>query len=94
MVRVKGKDNPIRIYEPMAIDAEADATLRDNLAIWHSALTEYRAQKWDSAQNLLKKLIQLEPETRLYQIYIDRIAELRLDPPPSDWDGVKKFDSK
>jgi adenylate cyclase len=94
MVRVKGKDLPIRIYEPLALDAEADALMRTRLARWHEALACYRAQQWSEAQAVLQELQAGEPETRLYPIYLERIDELRLNPPPADWDGVKKFESK
>ena len=43
---------------------------------------------------MLKKLRDAEPEVRLYDIFLQRVADYRLDPPGADWDGVKKFDSK
>ena len=93
-VRVKGKDIPIQIYEPLALTSEADATLLAQLKTWEQALAAYRAQHWDEAEALLKKLRDAEPEVRLYDIFLQRVADYRLDPPGADWDGVKKFDSK
>jgi adenylate cyclase len=93
-VRVKGKDIPIQIYEPLALMSEADATTLAQLKTWEQALAAYRAQQWDEAETLLKKLKDVEPDVRLYDIFLQRVADYRLDPPGADWDGVKKFDSK
>lgn len=93
-VRVKGKDIPIRIYQPLALVSEADAQLQQELDQWHQALAAYRSQRWDEAQALLTTLQQARPDEKLWGIYLERVADYRLNPPGADWDGVKKFDSK
>ncbi len=93
-VRVKGKDIPIRIYQPLALTSEADAQMRQELDQWHQALAAYRSQRWDEAQALLTTLQQVRPEEKLWDIYLERVADYRLNPPGDNWDGVKKFDSK
>lgn len=93
-VRVKGKDIPIQIYEPLALTAEVDPLTLVQLKQWELALTAYRAQQWDQAEDLLKSLQQAQPECRLFGVYLQRVADYRLEPPGPDWDGVKKFDSK
>ena len=93
-VRVKGKDNPIKIYEPLVLEAEATQQTRLDLEKWHSVLRLYRAQQWVEALALLNELRSQAPTDKLYQIYSERITEYQLDPPAADWDGVKKFDSK
>lgn len=93
-VRVKGKDIPIQIYEPIALESKVDASTLEQLKQWEQALAAYRAQQWDDAEALLKGLERAQPEVRLFGIYLQRVAEFRLDPPGPAWDGVKKFDSK
>ena len=61
---------------------------------WHQALAAYRSQRWDEAQALLTTLQQVRPEEKLWDIYLERVADYRLNPPGDNWDGVKKFDSK
>jgi adenylate cyclase len=39
-------------------------------------------------------LQQAHPEDKLWGVYLERVADYRLNPPGADWDGVKKFDSK
>jgi len=93
-VRVKGKDIPIRIYQPLALTSEADAQMRQELDQWHQALAAYRSQRWDEAQALLTTLQQVRPEEKRWDIYLERVADYRLNPPGDNWDGVKKVDSK
>ena len=93
-VRVKGKDVPIRIYQPLALATQWDASRQQQLDQWHAALNAYREQRWDEAESLLITLQQANPDDRLRGIYLERVADYRVHPPGADWDGVKKFDSK
>jgi hypothetical protein len=36
----------------------------------------------------------MNPECGLYQVYVEKVAEKRRDPPPPEWDGVSVFDDK
>ena len=87
-VRVKGKDNPVRIYEPLGLVETIDKKTRKSIKTYHHALELYRAQKWDDAEKTLFELQQQEPEQKIYQIYLDRIAYFRNNPPGDNWDGV------
>ena len=98
MVRVKGKNKPVTIYEPLGLSAEIDAALIALATEFAGVLADYRAQHWESAEIKLRALIQqaqlLSAPTQLYQIYLERIAHLRQHPPAADWDGVWVFESK
>jgi len=87
-VRVKGKDQPVTLYEPLGLVETIDKTLRNTVKKFHHALQLYRQQKWDDAEQEIFALSQYEPERRIYQIYLDRIAYYRQQPPGDDWDGV------
>ncbi|GIZ51432.1 CHASE2 domain-containing protein [Noviherbaspirillum aridicola] len=93
-VRVKGKNEPVPIYEPIDLEAELDATRREELRQWHEALALVRGQRWDEADDLMNKLLALDPGCGLYRLYRDRIAWYRQHPPGDDWDGVTSFDTK
>jgi adenylate cyclase len=44
---------------------------------------------------LLETLASAAPERpKLYRVYLERIADLRANPPGADWDGVFVFTSK
>jgi len=90
LVRVKGKNEPVRLFEPAgfegdeAVDAETVTRIEAHL----DALALYRAQRWDAAEAAFQALAGQEPERRIYQVYLERIAHFREEPPPADWDGV------
>ncbi|MBB5392719.1 MULTISPECIES: CHASE2 domain-containing protein [unclassified Herbaspirillum] len=92
-VRVKGKNEPVPIFEPLAPDGELDAGLRAEVGQWHAALGALRAQRWDEAERAILAL-QEKSAHGLYALYLGRIARYRSEPPPADWDGVTTFDTK
>ncbi len=92
-VRVKGKIEPVGIYEPLGANGTLDETTVADLEVWQRALVAYRAQDWDGAEALLKGLEAVRPHY-LYQLYLQRIELLRADPPGADWDGVTTFETK
>ena len=94
MVRVKGKDNPITIYEPIAELAKTSAELQQNINTWNAMIKSYRLQNWSDAQSKLDGLIATDAGNKLYQMYAERIQFFKANPPPTNWDGVTKFDTK
>lgn len=94
IVRVKGKDNPIRIYEPICLENELASDVRARLEQWQKVLINYRTQAWQAADDTLVQLQAIEPDCKLYTLYRERIAQWRKSPPAVDWDGVTKFDTK
>ena len=94
LVRVKGKNEPVAIYEPLGLSAGMDAASLDALVQWHAALALVRAQDWEGAERAIAALRQADPARRLYALYLERIAIYRTAPPGPDWDGVTAFDTK
>jgi len=92
LVRVKGKQTPVRIYELVGLRAALDAGTEAELAQFTQALSHYRRRQWDAALDILRALSDASPRA-LYQLYSDRIAELR-DTVSEDWDGVYAFSTK
>jgi len=87
LVRVKGKNEPVAIFEPLGLaDALAEEKTRD-LTEFSNAIVAYRRKDWDTAQDLLTKLKRQRDEL-LYNVYLDRIEQFRREPPPANWDGV------
>jgi len=92
-VRVKGKAQPVAIYQPLGLKAElAEAVLR-SAERFEAALADYQAQRWDAAETALRALNEETPE-KLYGVYLERISHFRVQPPPADWDGVFTYTSK
>jgi adenylate cyclase len=92
-VRVKGKAEPVGIYEPLGLAGQVDQETLEQLRRWNEALQAYRAQEWDRAEGLLGDLSRSHPHY-LYDLYAKRIAHLRQEPPGAQWDGVTTFETK
>ncbi|MGD9951216.1 MAG: CHASE2 domain-containing protein [Burkholderiales bacterium] len=93
-VKVKGKEESVTIYEPLGLESEVDRKVQEELKLWNQALRAYRAQTWDQVEVALLNLQRMNPDCALYQIYAERVAGLRRDPPPAGWNGVTVFDEK
>ena len=94
LVKVKGKNEPVGIYEPLGPKDEVDAGLRQDLTRLRQALRAYRAQRWDEAEREFFGLSRSGRPHPLYELYLERVAEKRLHPPPADWDGSTVFKTK
>ncbi|MBE0622511.1 MAG: adenylate/guanylate cyclase domain-containing protein [Burkholderiales bacterium] len=93
-VRVKGKHEPVEIFEPIGIDGQVDKKVMEEVDLWHKALKAYRAQNWDEAEAHLLNVQRMSPECSLYQLYFERIKQCRIAPPGPGWDGVTAFKTK
>ena len=93
-VRVKGKLEGITIFEPFGRPGEVGDHEVEEIDRFHKALEHYRKQLWDEAERRLKDLADASPQTKLYKLYLDRIAQFRATPPGTNWDGVFVFSTK
>lgn len=95
-VAVKGKDKPVKIFEPLGLSIELDKDSKSEARRFNKALKLYRKQQWDMAEQEIFSLSQ-SSNTRdraVYKIYLDRIMYFRSNPPAADWDGVFTHTSK
>ena len=84
LVAVKGKTEPVEIYELIAID-NTDPELQATADVSANAMSAYRAQDWDKAALYFEAL---KGHDVLKALYAERMAAFRKTPPPKDWDGV------
>lgn len=97
LVRVKGKNRPVRIHTGLGDEAVAASNSYRALKPLHEAmLAAYRAQDWTAAEAALAQARATAPDSlgAFYDVYAARIAEYRASPPPADWDGVHVAGSK
>lgn len=86
-MKVKGKIEAIDCYEPICLLESAGEQLKARVEKYHAALDFYYAKRWDEAEQMLQELSAAEPHTLLYQVYLERIQQLRAEPPAEPWDG-------
>jgi len=92
-VRVKGKEDPVGIYEPVGEDGRVSREDLEEIKLWNQALRAYRSQDWDQAEVALMNLQRIKPRY-LYDLYVKRVEHLRKEPPGESWDGVTTFETK
>ena len=93
-VRVKGKNLPVVIFEPICAIGHEDTSRDEELRLYDQALAAYRQQDWGTAQTALVTLQALCPEHELYPMYAQRVDYLQQNPPGADWDGAFTFKTK
>ncbi|MBW3002655.1 adenylate/guanylate cyclase domain-containing protein [Candidatus Woesearchaeota archaeon] len=81
LVRVKGKNKPITIYELVCrAKEEHDA---DKIKAYETGLKLYLDKKWDKAIKEFEKAKDFAAKE-----FIKRCKEFKKNPPPKEWDGV------
>jgi len=86
-VRVKGKHEPVSIFEPLGLRAEVDAQRLARTEQFHEVLRRYRLREFGPALRLLQDLAR-EREEALLALYHERVTHFLAEPPPESWDGV------
>jgi len=92
---VKGKTQPVAIYELMEHHDEASyPSLSEALGIFRDAMRQYRQREFGAAGALFGKVLAINPRDRAAALYLERCAQLGAKPPPPDWDGVWRLETK
>lgn len=96
MIAVKGKAEAVRIFALLGDAKSAEDPTYLRLVARHSAMLKaYRSQRWDDAESAAADCRAIAPHLEgLYELYDERIAEYRLNPPPENWDAVYRATSK
>ena len=90
-VRVKGRDQPVRILEPLGRRESVTEPQRRQAEAFAQALALFRARRFEEAAERFAALAERDPVARSFA---DRAGELAADPPEADWDGVRNLLSK
>jgi adenylate cyclase len=98
LIQVKGKKQPEAVFAVLGRAAtDQDPRSKELRTLNAQMLTSFRKQQWDDALGLIERCraagngYDLDG---LYDMYAERIATYRADPPPPDWDGVYEAETK
>lgn len=94
LLRVKGKDQPVRIYELLARKGQLDETGKKILNWFAAGLERYRRQEWNQAISFFQEILALRPGDGPARTFLRRCENFHSDPPGADWDGVYRLTSK
>ena len=93
-IRVKGKQEGITIYEPVALKNKIATDLLASIHRFQEALVLYYQQHWDQASQLLLELMENPYHAYVCKLYLKRIEYYKKNPPGDAWDGVYTAQSK
>jgi adenylate cyclase len=89
LIRVRGRQAPVSISEVLEHHTEQSFPRMDEvLFTFAEAVGHYRNRSWPRAEALFRQALAACPGDRPSQIYLERCAIYRDNPPPEDWDGV------
>ena len=93
LMRVKGKLQPVTIYQLMGRQADFVATgstetVRLQLEMFARAREFYRDRQWRAAQDAFLDLLSKWPEDGPSRVYVERCQEYLGAEPSASWDGV------
>jgi len=94
LVRVKGKQKSVRIYELRGIGSIPSIEKDLIIDIYHQGLQCYKERKWYQALIEYKRILEYFPTDGPTRVYIKRCLEFIENPPPENWDGVYEFTTK
>ena len=94
LVRVKGKDQPVKIYELLAHKSKASPEQEALATDFQVALVEYRKSNWEKTRETLQAILLKFPQDGPAKLYLERCDALSKNPPPDGWDGVCTMTTK
>lgn len=93
-VRVKGKHEPVKIYEVLGQPGTLSENTRRLCDQFAQGLASYRKRAWEAAITQFQQTLERVPSDVPSQLYLQRCAMYRQTPPPEDWDGVFEMKTK
>ncbi|MBL8643687.1 MAG: GAF domain-containing protein, partial [Rhodospirillaceae bacterium] len=97
LIRVKGKDRPVAVYEALDFYRQNPATFPNIDAVlvaYAKGLAAYRARDWQTAITAFTAAVNANPDERPSRIYLDRCTHYMAHPPAANWDGVWTLSEK
>ncbi len=94
LIQVVGKQEPVQIYELLGPIPQVSAAVLSARDHFEAGLAAYRQRQWDPAQDQFEAALAQRPHDRPAQLYLERLAHFRHQPPPEDWQGVWQMAQK
>jgi adenylate cyclase len=95
LIRVKGKNKPVRIYELLGFkDDKTSGQSNEMILEYKRGFKNYLLRDWDQAISNFEKALKLNTDDGPSKLYLERCREFKNNPPVSDWDGVYSMKTK
>jgi adenylate cyclase len=94
-VIVKGKNNPTSIFEVFDGESELVQELKLKTSqYFQQGIENYRNQKFYLAQQEFENVLFANPEDQTATMYLQRVKQMILQSPPTNWNGVWRLTEK
>jgi adenylate cyclase len=93
-IRVKGKVDPVAIYELLSEANGLSDRMRGIRDRYAEGLRLYRERKWNDAAAVFRAVLEIDPTDGPSKTLLDRCVHAAQDPPPEPWDGVYVMTTK
>ncbi|MCY6490153.1 MULTISPECIES: response regulator [Leptolyngbya] len=91
---VKGRTEPISVYEILNAEVEAMRTLKlRTLPQFQQGIAYYQDRALTEAKTCFEQVLSIHPDDRMAQLYCDRVDALLSQGIPEDWQNVGSFES-
>lgn len=95
LIRVKGKTQPVRVFEVVAKNRSDLSNEQLNLLDqYNQGLKLYRQKKWDAAILAFDRALLINPQDGPSKTYVKRCVHFKDNPVPADWDCVFEMKTK
>ncbi len=91
---LSGKSMPVSVLELICPLGEATSRQKSLCHTFSQALTAYREQSWEKAMNYFYQSIRINGLDGPSIFYLNRIENLRKNPPGKTWEGIVHMDKK
>jgi len=94
LIRVKGKQEPTRIYELLAEPGELQGARRELYQHYQAGMEAYWKKEFAKARIWFAKALKCDPQDYPAKLYLARCEKFRKKAPGPRWDGVTILKSK
>ena len=89
LVRVKGKNEPVKLYELISTSSDIPGNLKESTEIYQDAFKNYLNRDFSNAIKLLNESIKARgKKDKSANMLIERCETYIINPPSENWDGV------
>lgn len=94
-VLLKGKNNHLQIVECLNADEEGKQNIRtQTLRLFEEAVTFYQMQQFDSAIDLFRQVMVIDPDDFTALIFIEKATQYLYHGAPENWSGAVEMQMK
>jgi class 3 adenylate cyclase len=93
-VAVKGKVEPVRIYELIGERGDISPRQKESLKLFSRGIDAYLTADFETAFNLFTEMQQRDPTDAVTALYLERCERFRATPPEPGWRGFHQYTTK